>query len=290
MRPEATGSASRAATAAEPCVIVPLDGTREALAALPVARVLAALEGATVQIVHVSERDLSPRDLLERVGLGPEETTGSVLQARTGSPAEEICRVVSEREGSSVVMCVRTGRRRVGRELGSVARAVLGGAHARVVFVPPEPRLAPFALRRIVFPHDGAPGKADALDAATRLARGAKAELLVLHVVAATSAGEEAGTFPPPFYVDQPQHEWPAWTREFLDRLCCGCEEGPRTALGLLLLRGDPADALVGYVTGHQVDLLVLGWRGSVAPERASVVRSLVARAPCPVLVVRLAA
>ncbi|HZV02547.1 MAG TPA: universal stress protein, partial [Planctomycetota bacterium] len=224
MRPEAPESEIRAATAEEPCLIVPLDGTRAALAAIPVAKALAAIEGATVHIVHVGKRGLSPRDLLEKVGLAPEHATDSVLQARTGSPAEEICRIVRERKGSSVVMCARTGGPGEGLELGSVAKAVLGGAHAPVVFVPAKPRPEPFALRRIVFPHDGSPGTADAIGAATHLARRAGAELLVLHVATATSTGEEAGTFPPPFYVDQPQHEWPTWTREFLDRLCCGCE------------------------------------------------------------------
>ena len=29
----------------------------------------------------------------------------------------------------------------------------------------------------------------------------------------------ESGTFVVPRYLDQPQHEWPAWSREFLERV-----------------------------------------------------------------------
>lgn len=53
-------------------VLVPLDGSTHAMAALPVARVLAELEGASLRILHVGEPLLPPRDLLDTLGLMPE--------------------------------------------------------------------------------------------------------------------------------------------------------------------------------------------------------------------------
>ncbi len=46
-----------------PPVVVPLDGSAHALAALPVARVLGELYGAPIRVVHVREEGLPPREL-----------------------------------------------------------------------------------------------------------------------------------------------------------------------------------------------------------------------------------
>ncbi len=274
------------ATSEEPTIVVPLDGTQGALAAVPVARALAELEHGTVHVVHVTDGELPPHELLEKVGLAPGQVADSVLRARTGSPAEEILRIAHERRDTVLVMCARTSARGPGREMGRVARAVLRGARVPIVFVNPARPLAPYVIRRIAFPHDGTPTTGVAITSACDLAARTRAELLVLHVAAAAGAREEPGSLDAPFYVDQPQHEWPAWTREFLERLCAS-RQHPRISPRLLLLRGDPADALVRHATDHEVDLIVCGWRGSLEPSRAKVLRSLIERAPCPVLVLR---
>ena len=43
-----------------------------------------------------------------------------------------------------------------------------------------------------------------------------RAELLVVHVTDVRAAPAEPGSLTTPRYVDQPQHEWPAWASEFI--------------------------------------------------------------------------
>ena len=51
----------------EPVILVPLDGSKQALAALPVAKVLGEIERAALQILHVGERELPREELRDRL-------------------------------------------------------------------------------------------------------------------------------------------------------------------------------------------------------------------------------
>ena len=174
------------------------------------------------------------------------------------------------------------------RCFGSIALEVLRSTRVPVVLVNPERTLEPYRLRRILFPHDGTPTTAAAIGPVLELAERAGADLLVLHVASVCRAPTEPGTLAIPFYVDQPHHEWPAWMREFLDRLC-GVTGAALHHKGMKLILGcgDPADEIARVAAEHRADLVVLAWRGSLAPERAKVARSVIARSPCPVLVLR---
>jgi nucleotide-binding universal stress UspA family protein len=123
---------------------------------------------------------------------------------------------------------------------------------------------------------------------ATDFASMAAAELLVLHV--ATPGAErptEPGTLVSPRYVDQPQHEWPAWWQEFLDRLRAvgGARDG--VDIRLAVARGEAGSAIVDFA--QQSDLVVLGWRGVLEPDRARTMRRVIRDTNCPVIVFRLA-
>jgi hypothetical protein len=107
---------------------------------------------------------------------------------------------------------------------------------------------------------------------ATDLASLAAAELVVLHV--ATRGAErptEPGTLGFPRYVDHAHHEWPAWGREFIDRLRAvgGARDGIETRLAVA--QGDAGAAIVDFP--RHSDLIVLGWRGALAPDRARTMR-----------------
>ena len=89
-----------------------------------------------------------------------------------------------------------------------------------------------------------------------------------------------------PFYLDQPQHEWPVWASEFLERLACICSlDGLRVRL--LVGRGSPAAEIVRVATEQSTDLIVLAWRGRWAGKRAATLKAVVRQAPCPTVVVR---
>ena len=52
----------------EPAILVPLDGSEQALAALPVAKVLGGIERAALHILHVGEHEPAGEELRGRLG------------------------------------------------------------------------------------------------------------------------------------------------------------------------------------------------------------------------------
>jgi hypothetical protein len=56
--------------------------------------------------------------------------------------------------------------------------------------------------------------------AAVQLAKQAGVELYIILAVA-DMARATTGALTTPRYVDQPQHEWPAWVHESMERLSC---------------------------------------------------------------------
>ena len=78
-------------------VLVPLDGSTNATAALSVARGLAHLMGATVAPIHVGREALAPDALLGRLRLSADDVRGLMIDQCTGSPAEAIVREAAAR-------------------------------------------------------------------------------------------------------------------------------------------------------------------------------------------------
>jgi nucleotide-binding universal stress UspA family protein len=285
----ATAARSIQATRA-PTVIAPLDGSVQAIAALSTAKVLAQLERATLHLVHVGERLLPADELLQVLGLAREHVRGSVIAQADGAPAASIVRLASEWQSPLIVMCTHTNPARPASELGSVAEAVLREAPCPVVLVRPELGLGPRALRRILVPHDGRPTTAAALQPAVDLVERSGAELDILHVATAdTGRSVEPGTLTAPRYLDQPQHEWPVWTREFLDRLRHLCHCPPTVQTRLFLRTGEPGAEIVRFARERESDLIVVAWRGHLEGQRAATLRAVVRDATCPALVLRMA-
>lgn len=268
-------------------VLVPLDGSVRATAAIPVARGFAELLQATVAVLHVSDDALAPAALVERMRLSSEEVQGLVVEQRPGAAAAAIAQEASERQAAMIVMCPQIRTDLPSRALGSVAAAVLRAAPCPVVLVPPARGRKRWSLHRLLVPHDGTPTSAATMGPATDFASMAAAELVVLHV--ATPGAErptEPGTLVSPRYVDQPQHEWPAWAEEFVDRLRAvgGAREGVK--IRLMVAQGDAGSAIVDFA--RQSDLVVLGWRGVLEADRARTMRRVIRDTMSPVIVFRL--
>lgn len=267
-------------------VLLPLDGTRQSLAALPVARRMAELAGATLHIVHAAESTLAPDELRERLVLDAETLAGAVLDAVTGAPAAGIVRLAAERHSLLIVMAMHDGRPDADSGLGSVAEGVMRTAPCPVLLVPPERLPAAWRLEQVLLPQDGTPGTATAIGPTIHLAHRAGAELLVLHVAGpAMATSEETGALTVPRYMDQPQHEWPAWSREFLDRVRGMCHFPAELDLKLFLAKGEPGAEILRLAAERDADLIVLPWHGSLASDRALILKAVIRDAPCPVLV-----
>ena len=269
-------------------VLVPLDGSTHATVALPVARVLAELEGAARRVLHVGEPLLPSRELLGTLGLTSEDVRGLALDQATGPPAAGIVRLAREWQSVLIVLCTHTGVEEPRGGLGSVAEQVVHDAPCPVVLVRPARATRPWAVRRIVLPHDGTPTTAAAMGPAMDLARRSGAELDVLHVPT-PDAPTEPGAVSAPEYLDQPQHEWPVWAREFMERMLGLCASSASAQTRLFLRRGTPAAEILRFAREREGDLIVLAWRGHLEPERARIIRQVLREAPCPLLVLRAA-
>jgi len=267
-------------------LVVPLDGTSDATAALPVARELALIEGATLHIVHVSAEHLTTADMAAHLRLGPEHLAGTVLDARTGPPAQGIVDLARDLGSRLIVMSTRTGRVPEQGALGDVTREVLRRTPCPVVLVSPDRAAAPWTIRQILLPHDGIPTTAAAIARAADLAARAHAELAVLHIASTgpPRAGERGG-FATPRYLDQPQHEWPNWAREFMDRLTALGGPPPNARMRLFFAAGDPAHAIAEFVAEHHTDLIAIAWVPGWEPERRTTMRQVIEHAPAPLLI-----
>src|SRR5512138_2750359 len=141
-------------------IIVPLDGSQAALAALPVAAMLRTLFTATIHLLYAGEADAPPCDLLQDLGLSPEQLRGAVLRPARGEPAEAIIHAAAAYPHALIVMCTCTGCHNAADALGSVGRAVLAAAPCPLLFVRPERGVQPWSLHKILLPHAGAPNTA----------------------------------------------------------------------------------------------------------------------------------
>ncbi len=272
----------------DPVILVPLDGSRNALCALPVARRLSDLLKVPLRIVHTSEQVGPLAETAERLGLESAHLRGATLEVRSGNPAEAILQVAADCQARLVVMCAYTEDLRPAGAIGEVALAVLLGAPCPVVLVNPTQALDEWTLKRVLVAHDGSPAVGGALAPAAELARLAGAELVVLQAAGAECAAQ-SGSIASPVYVDQPQHEWPAWTDEFLQRLTSLC---PLADLRVRLRvgRGEPAQETIQAANAESADLIVLPWRGHWEAQRAPTLKAVLRDAPCPTMVTRIPA
>jgi nucleotide-binding universal stress UspA family protein len=207
-------AATTAAERASGTIMVPLDGSALAEAALPFARALLAPDGelalarvvynpdsstawmlrAAVSIEELNRafREEAEQDLAkeaERLGQG----IGRVrIMVGAGDPAEEIVRLAEE-EGVELVAMATHGRGALGRWThGSVADRVARATTVPLLLVrPAEPGedadapdpTAPAAIRRLVVPLDGSERAEEALAVAERYAGRLRVPVLLIRVI-----------------------------------------------------------------------------------------------------------
>ncbi|MGI8551039.1 MAG: universal stress protein, partial [Dehalococcoidia bacterium] len=173
-----------------------------------------------------------------------------------------------------------------------MAEAVIAAAERPLLIVNPEAALRPTsrmsALRRLLVPLDGARLTAVALQPIAALAGRLGASIELLYVAGSgQKALNEPGSIRVARYVDQPQHEWPQWANEVVDRLCRVCAACPDAVpVRVFLARGEVAPEVVRFATEHKEDAIVLVRRSRLERQRAMVLRQILADTSCPVLLV----
>ena len=272
-------------------ILVPMDGSPEAVQALPVARAMARLLGATVHIVHATEIAIPTEEMPHWLSLEQEDLAGVVVDKVSGPPNEAILRLQHDAKLSPIVISTRGRGTPSERAIGPVAAEVIQRAPGPVLLVWPEisSRLSQpdENVRRIVLPLDGTPSTAFAIAPAIDLAQRSRAELYLLYVaVMGKQRPLEPGTLTPPRYLDQPQYEWPDWATELLERLwqVSGCKPA-RIPVRISMVSGEPVEEISRFASEHQADLIAFAWRGRFIRGGPAFVASGLRQAGCPALV-----
>ena len=279
-------------------ILVPLDGSHLAEAALPAAASLAQTLNAPVTLLHVIEQNAPEAVHHERHLTKPEEAEVYLENlVKQSFPAEikadwhvhssgvkDVASSIVEHSGEFdpdlIVMCAH-GRGGI-RDLlfGRIALQVVAkGAIPLLLLQPMTSEQKPFTLRRILVPLDSESIHDDSLPIAKNLAKAYGAELHLLCVIPtyATLAGEEAaassllpGTANA--FLDIKENQAREHMQGHLNELI---GEGFHTSAEIA--RGDPAQTIVNVAERSKADLIVLSthrraglsafWERSVAPN-----------------------
>lgn len=269
-------------------VLVALDGSPAANVALPIARVFARQLGARLEILHVTPEPMEKDAALSLLHLAPKELKGAQVHILSGSPAEGILKVARAPDTQLIVLTTHGRIVEPGHRLGRVAATVVANTDAPVLLVRPEAIVGrehiPTRIEHMLVPLDGSPVTFGALRPAINLASRLHAAVDLLYVVSpGQSVPVEPGSIRTPYYVDQPQHEWPEWSREATMRLIaqagCPSEVRARAFLGF----GDIGTEVIGFAKRYKEDIVVLVRRSHFEAGRARVLRRVLKHTPCPI-------
>jgi nucleotide-binding universal stress UspA family protein len=282
-------AARRTGQPAEPAlrhrVLVSLSGPAPG-AAIAAGREIARALEAPLHGMLVWPTPITPCQVPRLLQLDAAALAGMVLDVDVGDPAERIAAATRSQPVTFMVLVAEC----VGRDacgLGELAARTLAGTRVATIVVRPAQSLGP--IRRILVPIDGTPSTAAALAPTGELALRTGAALDVVMIEdAAAPLSAEPGAMAPPRYVDQPQHEWPAFSAELVQRLLSAIARWPpMVPTRFLLGTGHPAAEILRFIADLDPDLIALVWHGSTTGKRGAVFREVVGATSRPVLVLR---
>ncbi len=293
-------------------LLVPLDGSRLAESALPVAATLAQRLGASVTLLHVLEPDAPPTVHGDRHLRSPAEVEGYLAgsvdwMANRQVPAtlavnreyDDVAATIARiggAGGADLIVLTSHGRSGLrGLLYGRVAQQVLQRGTIPVLLVQPSERGRdePFQCRRLLVPLDRSETAEYALAPAVAVAGAFAAELVLMLVVPTveTVSGERSA----------PARLLPTATAALLDletseavgylERVAATVRGDGTVVTATVGRGDPVKELVIAADRREVDLIVMGTHGRSgvsAVWAGSVASRIVAAGVKPVLLIRI--
>jgi nucleotide-binding universal stress UspA family protein len=269
-------------------IVLPLDGSKQARVVLPVAQKLAQLYGAALHATHVGQSHFELTNAASLLGLSDEEAKGITFESGgAGNPAEHISRLIQELPHALLVMSTAVGPQTQANRFGEVTESVFAGKPRCAVVVNAERGEQPWRLRHILLAHDGTPVSKPAVPPAADLAQRTGAEVIALHVAARGEERPEArGSLAAPLYVDQPQHEWPDWAREFMNRVVGSGAVDSGIHFKLRVAGGQAGSELAHVAQQDKMDLVVMAWHGHWAEHKECATRVVVRNGGCPVMLV----
>lgn len=291
-------------------VLVAIDFSPPAEAALTYGRALAEHHGATLHVLHVLENSFLNATVVDPTRLEAAalrrmrerltdrgRVTARATVDRSGAPADAIVTYARLHDIDLIVTGThgRTGMAHV--LMGSVAEQVVRTAPCPVLTVRQRERdfvrveeNTMILLNRILVATDFGEAADAALTYGRALARAFDATLHVLHVadnVYMRNLGGEAYVGPLPGAL---QRDVDAEARRRLHELTVDDDVSPLPTVPALRTSTAPALEIAAYATEHDIDLIVIGTHGRGAIGHllmGSVAERVVRIAPCPVLTVR---
>ncbi|RPH40601.1 MAG: universal stress protein [Planctomycetota bacterium] len=262
-------------------VLMPFDGSLQAIWTFPIARTIAHVMDASLHLVLPGGQ----RDARARLALLDDPESEATTHELIGNLAVELVRLASVNPDAFIV-APAYGSARPESGLDPFPEEILRLSRCPVLVVHPHRPRTTWKPARILIPQDGTAAAAKALCPAARLAARSGAEVLIVHVSSTRPPDpQEPGTLEFPAYMDQPQHEWPSWAACFLERVRHLCELPPQTTLRFHWACGDPGREIVSLARRKKVDLIMVSWGRSPDPARSQVVRQILRESSCPILV-----
>lgn len=276
-------------------VIVPLDGSELAEAALPYARVLATGLHARLTLISVLGDSASAEDQqrlrayldAQAAALGP----GAAVGLRLGDPVKQIVAAGQEQQGAVVVMASQSEHGLSGLFHSSVAAQVVHDSSVPVLVMRAAPAEA-VNFARILVPLDGSAFAERALPVAKGLAQAFGSELQLVRVAPVTqlyalSSGSmvEPGS---PAVMAEMTNQLIGAARDFITEKTEQVRGEGYQVQGEALL-GDPGNQLVTFAKDRKSDLIVMTTHGQGGLMRflfGSVAKHMLDNAATPLLLV----
>jgi len=269
-----------------PAILVPLDGSDIARRSLGCAAWLASRLGADLYVLYSGE-PLPADQALDRLGVPHEYRHSIVLQQTAGDPAADIVAAVERYRIGLIVMTAR-GQSAAERmnspfePLGRVARAVIEHSPIPVlVLLRASEVVRPW--RSALVPISGEAETDQSLMLALELAGALEVGVTIAHVVPDASAGDTRWP-----YMDAAHHEYPQILHELVARACPLCGPAERRRISdFRVYHGDVARELLDLIEQTHMDVVIVGWHGFFQAGHAQVLKTLLQRLGCPVLLVK---
>jgi nucleotide-binding universal stress UspA family protein len=292
-------------------ILVPLDGSTLAEAALPAAVLLARKLGATVTLIHVIEKN-APQEIHGQPHLRDAEEAAAYLTdvARRSVPAgtqvdchvhtaevSDVARSIVEHarelKHDLIVMCAHGRGRALRLFLGSIAQKVVAMGSLPVLIMRPDESgdVPSFSCTALLVPLDGGKDHEQALPVARKLAKACGAALHLAMVI--PSFGTLSGA------ITATSRLLPGTTSQILELsveqaeayLAAQMETLERDGFSASahVRRGDPAHAIADSARELQVDVIVLATHGKTGAEAfwaGSVTHKVCSRCNLPLLLV----
>ena len=293
-------------------ILVPLDGSKLAEAALPVAASLARTFKAPVTLLHIIEQD-APDEIhrdrhltkakeaetyLARIAKRVFPTKAKVDWHVHTAPVEDVARSIVDHSSDEIqpdliILCSHGNSGMHDLFFGNIAQEVAAASGTPVLLIKPNESAAPFHLRHILVPLDNESVHDKALPAAEALAKayGAELDLLCVIPTLGTLSGEQAAV----------SNMLPATSTVYLDiaeeialehfqgHLDAFKKAGiPATAE---IARGDPAPVIAKTAEKIDADLILFGTHGRAGLDafwNRSVAASVARRTAIPLLLIPL--